>query len=141
MGAEMPGDRFRMPQPIPSYLIALAAGDLEFRALGERSGVYAEPSMIDAAAYEFADTEAMIGAVEAMYGPYRWGRYDLLVLPPSFPSVSYTHLDVYKRQPQKFVASIYQAVAGDFVAATQRVYSTAEMPSHLVLPVVAGGPQ
>jgi leukotriene-A4 hydrolase len=85
MGAEMPGDRFRMPQPIPSYLIALAAGDLEFRALGERSGVYAEPSMIDAAAYEFADTEAMIGAVEAMYGPYRWGRYDLLVLPPSFP--------------------------------------------------------
>src|ERR1022692_3080076 len=62
MGAEMPGDGFRMPQPIPSYLIALAAGDLEFRPLGERSGVYAEPSMIDAAAYEFADTEAMIGA-------------------------------------------------------------------------------
>jgi len=85
MGAEMSGNRFRMPQPVPSYLIALAAGSLEFRALGERSGVYAEPSMIDAAAYEFADTEAMIGAVEAMYGPYRWGRYDLLVLPPSFP--------------------------------------------------------
>jgi aminopeptidase N len=85
MGAEMSGSHFRMPQPIPSYLIALAAGHLEFRSLGERSGVYAEPSMIDAAAYEFADTEAMIGAVEAMYGPYRWGRYDLLVLPPSFP--------------------------------------------------------
>ena len=85
MGAEMSGSHFRMPQPVPSYLIALAAGDLEFRPLGERSGVYAEPSMIDAAAYEFADTEAMIGAVEAMYGPYRWGRYDLLVLPPSFP--------------------------------------------------------
>ena len=85
MGAEMSGNRFRMPQPIPSYLIALAAGDLEFRALGPRSGVYAEPSMVDAAAYEFADTEAMIEAVEAMYGPYRWGRYDLLVLPPSFP--------------------------------------------------------
>jgi aminopeptidase N len=79
------GIHFRMPQPIPSYLIALAAGDLEFRALGERSGVYAEPALIGAAAYEFADTEAMIGAVEAMYGPYRWGRYDLLVLPPSFP--------------------------------------------------------
>lgn len=77
--------RFRMEQPVPSYLIALAAGDLEFRALGERSGVYAEPALIDAAAYEFADTEAMIGAVEAMYGPYRWERYDLLVLPPSFP--------------------------------------------------------
>ena len=85
MGAEMSGSRFRMPQAVPSYLIALAVGDLAFRALGERSGVYAEPSMIDAAAYEFADTEAMIGAVEAMYGPYRWGRYDLLVLPPSFP--------------------------------------------------------
>lgn len=85
MGAEMLGSHFRMPQAVPSYLIALAVGDLQFRALGDRSGVYAEPSMIDAAAYEFADTEAMIGAVEAMYGPYRWGRYDLLVLPPSFP--------------------------------------------------------
>jgi aminopeptidase N len=85
MGAEMSGSHFRMEQPVPSYLIALAAGDLEFRPLGPRSGVYAEPPLIDAAAYEFADTEAMIGAVEAMYGPYRWGRYDLLVLPPSFP--------------------------------------------------------
>ena len=86
MGAEMPGDgRFRMEQPMPSYLIALAVGDLAFRPLGPRSGVYAEPSVVDAAAYEFADTEAMIGAVEELYGPYRWGRYDLLVLPPSFP--------------------------------------------------------
>jgi len=85
MGAEMPGGRFRMPQPIPSYLIALAAGDLEFRPLSARSGVYAEPCVIEAAAYEFADTETMIAAVEMMYGPYRWGRYDLLVLPPSFP--------------------------------------------------------
>jgi len=85
MGAEMSGSHFRMEQPVPSYLIALAAGDLAFRTLGPRSGVYAEPALIDAAASEFADTEAMIGAVEEMYGPYRWGRYDLLVLPPSFP--------------------------------------------------------
>ena len=85
MGAGVSGNQFRMERPVPSYLIALAAGDLEFRELGPRSGVYAEPPLIDAAAYEFADTEAMIGAVEAMYGPYRWGRYDLLVLPPSFP--------------------------------------------------------
>jgi aminopeptidase N len=84
-GGAVSGSHFRMEQPVPSYLIALAAGELEFRALGPRSGVYAEPALIDAAAYEFADTEAMIGAVEAMYGPYRWGRYDLLVLPPSFP--------------------------------------------------------
>ncbi|SPF43111.1 Aminopeptidase N (fragment) [Candidatus Sulfopaludibacter sp. SbA4] len=76
---------FRMDQPIPSYLIALAAGDLAFRPLGPRSGVYAEPSVVDAAAHEFADTEAMISTVEQMYGPYRWDRYDLLVLPPSFP--------------------------------------------------------
>src|ERR1043166_4918259 len=86
MAAGMEGNgRFDMPQPIPSYLIALAAGDLDFRELGPRSGVYAEPSVVDAAAYEFADTEAMIAAVEELYGPYRWGRYDLLVLPPSFP--------------------------------------------------------
>ena len=85
MGAEMQDGHFRMDQPIPSYLIALAAGELAFRPLGPRSGVYAEPSVVEAAASEFADTEAMISTVEEMYGPYRWGRYDLLVLPPSFP--------------------------------------------------------
>ncbi|NUN95242.1 MAG: M1 family metallopeptidase [Candidatus Omnitrophica bacterium] len=77
--------RFAMKQPIPSYLLALAVGDLEFRSLGARSGVYAEPSMVDKSAHEFADLEAMISAAEALYGPYRWERYDLLVLPPSFP--------------------------------------------------------
>ncbi len=85
MGADRRGDRFHMEQPVPSYLIALAVGDLAFRELGPRSGVYAEPPLLDAAATEFSDTEAMITAVEEMYGPYRWGRYDLLVLPPSFP--------------------------------------------------------
>jgi aminopeptidase N len=76
---------FRMPQPIPSYLMALAVGDLEFRELGPRSGVYAEPATVKAAAWELEPTEAMIAAAERLYGPYRWGRYDLLVLPPSFP--------------------------------------------------------
>lgn len=77
--------RFEMSQPIPSYLLALAVGDLAFRPLGSRTGVYAEPSVVEAAASEFVDTEAMIKAVEARFGNYRWGRYDLLVLPPSFP--------------------------------------------------------
>jgi len=92
MAAEMtPGEagsgvfHFRMPQPIPSYLIALAIGDLTFKPMSERTGVWAEPSVVDAAAREFEDTEKMIAATEALYGPYRWGRYDLLVLPPSFP--------------------------------------------------------
>src|SRR5215213_5405445 len=76
---------FRMTQPIPSYLIALAVGDLRFRPLGRRTGVYAEPPVIALAAREFADTEKMVAATERLYGPYRWGRYDLLVLPPSFP--------------------------------------------------------
>ncbi len=77
--------RFAMPQPIPSYLLALAVGKLEFRSLGARSGVYAEPGRIAAAAAELVDTEAMIEIAEKLYGPYRWGRYDMLVLPPSFP--------------------------------------------------------
>ncbi|MBW3617323.1 MAG: M1 family metallopeptidase [Proteobacteria bacterium] len=77
--------RFRLDQPVPPYLIALAVGDIEFGPLGPRSGVYTEPSMLDAAAAELVDTEKMIAAAEALYGPYRWGRYDLLVLPPSFP--------------------------------------------------------
>ncbi|MFC1484352.1 M1 family metallopeptidase [Candidatus Neomarinimicrobiota bacterium] len=77
---------FDMPQPIPSYLVALAVGDLEFRSLGTSTGVYAEPEMIEKAAYEFAETEDMLKAAEALYGKYRWGRYDLLVLPSSFPA-------------------------------------------------------
>ncbi|MFT4178745.1 MAG: M1 family metallopeptidase [Thermomonas sp.] len=76
---------FKMPQKIPSYLLAIAAGDLVFKPIGDRSGVWAEPTMVDKAVTEFADTEKMIDAAEALYGEYRWGRYDLLVLPPSFP--------------------------------------------------------
>jgi leukotriene-A4 hydrolase len=76
---------FRMPQPIPPYLIALAVGDLTFHSLGRRTGVWAEPSVIKLAAAEFADVEAMVAACEKDFGPYRWGRYDILVLPPSFP--------------------------------------------------------
>lgn len=77
--------RFNMPQPIPSYLIALAIGDLEFQSMGERTGVYAESSILQAAANEFADTESMLIETEKRFGPYRWDRYDLLILPPSFP--------------------------------------------------------
>ncbi|MFT7417738.1 MAG: leukotriene-A4 hydrolase [Glaciecola sp.] len=76
---------FNMPQPIPSYLIALAIGDLQFKAMGERTGVYAEPALLEAAAAEFEDTESMLIATENKYGPYSWDRYDLLILPPSFP--------------------------------------------------------
>jgi leukotriene-A4 hydrolase len=76
---------FVMPQAIPSYLIALAVGDLKFQETGPRTGVYAEKSVIKAAAKEFADTESMIQTSEKLFGPYRWSRYDVLVLPPSFP--------------------------------------------------------
>ena len=77
--------RFRMDKPVPPYLIAFAVGDLKFRSLGPRSGVWTEATMLDAAAREFGDVEKMIDAASALYGPYRWGRYDMLVLPPSFP--------------------------------------------------------
>ncbi len=77
--------RFNMQHPIPSYLLALAIGRMEFRPLGSRAGIYAEPGVIDQAAWEFADTPKMIEAAEKLYGPYRWGRYDMLVLPSSFP--------------------------------------------------------
>ena len=85
-GAERGGEyRFEMPQAIPSYLIALAVGDLVFEPMSARTGIYAEPAVAKAAAAEFEDTGDMMLAVEKLYGPYRWGRYDILVLPPSFP--------------------------------------------------------
>jgi aminopeptidase N len=77
--------KFRMNNSVAPYMIAIAVGDLAFKALGPRSGVWTEPSMLGAAAAELADTEKMIDAAEKLFGPYRWGRYDMLVLPPSFP--------------------------------------------------------
>ncbi|HKI02276.1 MAG TPA: M1 family metallopeptidase [Thermoanaerobaculia bacterium] len=77
--------RFKMPQRIPSYLLALSVGDLAFRPLGSNSGVYALPTVVERAAWELADTPKMIDAAEKLYGPYKWGRYDILVLPASYP--------------------------------------------------------
>ena len=92
MSAENPQERnsegvyqFKQPHAIPSYLMALAVGDIAFKAVDNRSGVYAEPVTLQKAAYEFADMGKMITAAENLYGPYKWGRYDVLVLPPSFP--------------------------------------------------------
>jgi aminopeptidase N len=76
---------FKQTHPIPSYLMAIAAGDIAAISTGPRTAVYAEPSMVKKAAHEFDDTEEMIETAEKLYGPYRWGRYDILVLPPSFP--------------------------------------------------------
>ncbi|MBW3129407.1 M1 family metallopeptidase [Hymenobacter profundi] len=77
--------QFRQPYPIPAYLMALAVGDLAFAPLSERTGIYAEPATLPLATHEFVDLEKMVAAAEDLYGPYRWGRYDLLALPPSFP--------------------------------------------------------
>jgi aminopeptidase N len=85
VGSDALAWRFRMDQPVAPYLIAIAIGELAFRELGPRTGVYSEPSGLDAAANEFADLENMLGVAEGLYGDYRWGRYDVLVLPPSFP--------------------------------------------------------
>lgn len=77
--------RFRMTNPVPPYLIALAVGDLAFASVGEGVGVWTEPSRLEAARNEFAEMRQLVDAAEGLYGPYRWGRYDLLILPPSFP--------------------------------------------------------
>jgi len=92
MSAENPKEKnesgqysFKMPQPVPSYLMALSVGDIYFKPVSERTGVYAEASLLDTAVWEFADLEKMVQAAEGLYGPYAWGQYDIIVLPPSFP--------------------------------------------------------
>lgn len=77
--------RFVMPQKVPAYLIAIAVGDLERKQVGERTAVWADPGVVEAAADEFADMEQMLESAEELYGDYAWGRYDVLVLPPAFP--------------------------------------------------------
>lgn len=76
---------FRQEKPIPSYLLSLAVGDVGFKNLGRNTGVYAETGYLDSCAWELQSMQAMVDSAEALYGPYAWGRYDLLVLPPSFP--------------------------------------------------------
>jgi len=76
---------FDMPEPIPTHLMAIACGDLAFKSIGKRTGVYTEPDMLNACINEFEDTEKMVEIAENLLGPYRWGRYDMIVLPPSFP--------------------------------------------------------
>ncbi|MBK8563588.1 MAG: M1 family metallopeptidase [Saprospiraceae bacterium] len=77
--------KFEMDKPVPPYLVALAVGDISFQPIGKRTGIYAEPSMLKKAAWEFADMEKMVETAEGLYGPYDWGRYDVLVLPTGFP--------------------------------------------------------
>jgi leukotriene-A4 hydrolase len=88
-GVPLPDGRrrfeFRLTHAVPPYLIAFAVGDLAVRPISARTAVVAEPSVVDRAAAEFVDLEKMVAAAEALYGPYRWGRYDVLVMPPSFP--------------------------------------------------------
>ena len=76
---------FVMKQPIPAYLMALTAGDITYQKVGDRTGVYAEPTIIKAAAWEFEEMEDLVVAAEELYGAYQWEVYDLIVLPPSFP--------------------------------------------------------
>lgn len=76
---------FEQKKAVPAYLMALAVGNFDYHAYDERTGVYAEPVTMKAAAFEFDETRKMLDAAEALYGPYDWGRYDILVLPPSFP--------------------------------------------------------
>jgi leukotriene-A4 hydrolase len=91
-GSEQPGPTpqtrtllFDMPQPIPPYLLAIAVGELDSSDLGPRMRVYAEPGVVKAAAWEFAEAEQMLDAAEKLFGAYAWDRYDFIVLPPSFP--------------------------------------------------------
>ncbi|KAI0932947.1 hypothetical protein AcW1_000087 [Taiwanofungus camphoratus] len=78
--------------PIPSYLIAIAGGNVRYRAFPKvdgkawTSGVWAEPELIDAAYWEFEEAiNRFLSTAETFLPPYRFGVYDVLVLPPSFP--------------------------------------------------------
>ena len=78
-------ERWAMEHPIPPYLFAFAVGALASAELGPRSRVWAEPALLARAAWEFADVDRMLTQAEQLLGPYVWGRFDVLVLPPSFP--------------------------------------------------------
>lgn len=64
---------FKQKKAIPSYLMAIAVGDIEFKPIDNRTGVYAEHTVINKAKWEFAELGKMVNAAEKLFGPYRWG--------------------------------------------------------------------
>ena len=77
---------FHQEVPMPSYLFAIASGDLASASIGPRSTVWTGPEELTDCQWEFeADTEAYIQTAEKIVYPYAWTMYNVLVLPPSFP--------------------------------------------------------
>ncbi|KAF8480769.1 leukotriene-A4 hydrolase [Russula ochroleuca] len=83
---------YEQPVGIPSYLIAIASGNLHYKPFPAiegkswKSGVWAEPELLEACYWEFSeDTGRFLSKEEDIVGPYKFGVYDVLVLPPSFP--------------------------------------------------------
>ena len=93
---------FAQPTPIPSYLLALAVGHLTHRRIGPRSSVWSEPETVEAGAYEFGETEQFLSTAESIVGPYVWHTYDILLLPPSFPSAHQAQRTQTDRQTLEF---------------------------------------
>ncbi|KAK3906440.1 peptidase family M1-domain-containing protein [Staphylotrichum tortipilum] len=78
--------KFRQNVPIPSYLFALASGDIASAPIGRCSSVCTGPNELKASQWELEDDmDKFLDAAEKIVFPYRWGEYNVLVLPPSFP--------------------------------------------------------
>jgi aminopeptidase N len=111
---------------MPPSRIALAVGDLRFKSTGPRTGVYAEKPLLADAAKEFADTESLLKAAETLFGPYRFERCDLVVLPPQFPLaevgnprapfISSTIVTGDRSEESVVARAVAQAWAGDLVS-------------------------
>jgi leukotriene-A4 hydrolase len=115
--------RFQTPYPLPSYLIALAVGRLEFRRLDERTGVYAEPELIEAAAWDLQYLPAMVDASERVAGPFPFPRHDTLLIPPGAPFVG-------MESPMLNFVEAYELVAGDRAAHPEPKLAAAHELAH-----------
>ncbi|RMC03207.1 hypothetical protein DUI87_20401 [Hirundo rustica rustica] len=102
--------QFSQNVPIPCYLFALVVGALESRKIGPRTLVWAEKELVDKSAYEFSEAEAMLKTAEDLAGPYVWGQYDLLVLPPSFPYGGMENPCLTFVTPTLLVINLYQTL-------------------------------
>ena len=72
-------------EPVPPYLIALAAGKLAAREISPRTRVWATAALVDEAARGFGYVPRLLAEAEALLGPYPFQRFDLLLLPSAFP--------------------------------------------------------
>lgn len=76
---------YRIDQPVSSYLLMIAVGELKGEKIDERTILYTEPYLIEKAKIDYQKFPEYLKKAEAMFGPLPWRVLNVLMMPNSFP--------------------------------------------------------